>query len=99
MKSRFEKLWRETAPPGSPCPQPEAREVLRRVNAALGAAPSERREPMKSNRRLRPVLAAVLAVSLPKLLHGRDCFGISLDDHGYILPELIIPGRIPALRL
>lgn len=61
MRNRLQKLWSEAA---GPCPQPEARDVLRRVNAALDAVPPEGSGPAALTGKLRAavILAAVLAV-------------------------------------
>lgn len=35
MKNRLQELWKDTVPDGGPCPQPDAKAVQRRVDAAL----------------------------------------------------------------
>lgn len=62
MKNRLQTLWDDVVPTGGSCPQPEAEAVLRRVNAALNAQPSERRSFMRQKIWNAVGLAAVLAV-------------------------------------
>lgn len=62
MKERLKKLWNEVVPGGGPCPQPEARDVMLRVDAAL------REESGKKRRSFRPARLAVTAAVLAALL-------------------------------
>ncbi len=62
MKSRLQGLWDDVVPDKGPCPQPKADEVLRRVNAALNAQPSERRCLMRQKIWSAAGLVAVLVI-------------------------------------
>jgi len=61
MKNRLQKLWDETVPHPGPAPQPEARDVLRRVDAGLGK-PGPRRRRVGRPLRVAVALAAALAL-------------------------------------
>lgn len=39
MKSRLQKLWDEVLPDSGPCPQPDVKQIQRRVDAALNGRP------------------------------------------------------------
>ena len=58
MKSRLQRLWDEVTPEGGPCPQPDAKKVRRRVNAAL----DENRRTFHLGRKLK--LTALCAAAL-----------------------------------
>lgn len=60
MKNRLQRLWDEVVPGKSPCPQPDARSVQRRVDQALDSKP----RAVRPRRLLRPALAAALAAVL-----------------------------------
>lgn len=61
MKNRLQTLWDEVAAVGGPCPQPEAKDVRRRVNAVL-------REAGQKHRTVRPVRVVILAAVLAAVL-------------------------------
>jgi len=64
MKNRLQTLWDEVIPEGGPCPQPEAKDVRRRMDAAL-------REEGQKRRAIRPMrLAIVVAVLAAALVTG-----------------------------
>ena len=39
MKKRLQELWNEVTPDSGPCPQPDVKQVQRRVDAALDGKP------------------------------------------------------------
>ena len=59
MRDRMRELWDDVVPADAPCPQADPAAVKRRVNAALNAAPSERRTYMRQKIRLAAAAAAV----------------------------------------
>ena len=59
MRDRMQALWDDVVPLGGACPQADPAAVKRRVNAALNAAPSERRTYMRQKIRLAAAAAAV----------------------------------------
>ncbi len=61
MKNRLQALWDEVTPEGGPCPQPEAKDVRRRMDAAL-------REGGQKRRAVRPMRLAIVAVALAAVL-------------------------------
>ena len=58
MKNRLQTLWTQVVPHRGPCPMPGARDVLRRVDAALDAEARPQRRPLRAAL----VLAAALAL-------------------------------------
>lgn len=58
MKSGYERLWRATVPNRRAMAEIEPDDIVRRVNAALDAVPSERRRHMRQKIRVAAVLAA-----------------------------------------
>ncbi len=61
MKNRLQTLWDEVTPEGGPCPQPEGRDVRRRVDAVL-------REEGQKRRAVQPVRLAIVTVVLAAVL-------------------------------
>ena len=63
MKGRdpLRELWRDTVPGEVPCPRRDPERILRRVEGALDALPSERRSRMSQKFRLIAAAAAVTA--------------------------------------
>lgn len=71
MKNRLQTLWDEVAPDSGPCPQPDAKRVRRRVDAALDGKPRK----VHAYRALRLAVAAAAAVLL---LTGTALAGVEL---------------------
>ena len=63
MRQHLDQLWRQVYPDGTPCPTVRPGDIRSRVNAALDAAPSERRQPMRHKTRFAAILTAA-AVAL-----------------------------------
>lgn len=70
MKNRLQTLWNQVSPEGGPCPQPEARSVRRRVDAALDQKPRAF-HPWRALR-----LAAVCAAALALLTGAAAASGM-----------------------
>jgi len=61
MKNCLQMLWDEVTPEGGPCPQPEAKDVRRRVDAAL-------REKGQKYHTVRPMRLAIIVAVLAAVL-------------------------------
>ena len=63
MRQHLDQLWHDMYPDGTPCPTVRPGDIRGRVNAALDAAPPERRQPMRHRKRFAAILIAA-AVAL-----------------------------------
>ena len=79
MKNRLQALWDQVSPEGGPCPQPDAKAVRRRVDAALDAEARPQRRPLRAAL----VLAAALALLAVQL--GGRYFLVGSSPSGFSL--------------
>lgn len=88
MKNRLQTLWDEVTAGGGPCPQPEAKDVRRRVNAAL-------REAGQKHRTVRLVRLAVLAAILAAVLLAGTALAVGQEiPHPFnVLSEMFYRGE------